>query len=100
MCLALGRGSTGLLKVDAAVIDADPLLGHKVIPHQGPFGPAYDHLANLGWAEPVDVDMRHRIVGQGEGQMTHTCFARSQWIGTVRGNRLRRQTAWQDEVND
>ena len=91
----------GLLdEVHAAVVDAEPLLRVQVVPDQGPLAAADHHLADLGRAEPVDVDVRHGAVGQGQGQVADAGLAGAERVRALGGDAERRQPAGQDVVED
>ena len=88
------------VQVDAAVVDAQPLLRVEVVPDEGALRAADHHLADLGRAEPVDVDVGDGAAGERHRQVADARLARAERIGTVRRHRLGVQAAGKDEVED
>ncbi len=98
--LPVGRGAGLALEADAAVVDAEPLLGIQVIPDQGAPGAAHHQLADLGRTQPVDVDVGHGVVGQRERQVPDAGMTCPQGIRAVRRDLHRPQPFGEDEVED
>ena len=101
-----GRGPVGaastrlLVEVDAAVVDAEPLLRVEVVPDQRALGAADDHLPDLGRAQPVDVHVGDRAARQRQREVADAGLAGAERVGAVRGDARRAQPAGQDEVED
>ena len=81
---AVGADCCG--EVDAAVVDAEPLLRVEVVPDQRAPRAADHHLTDLGRAEPVDVDVGDRAARQRQGQVADAGLARRR-AGRRRGRR-------------
>ena len=94
-----GRGRL-VGQVDAPVVDAERLLREEVVPHQRAAGPADDHLADLGGAEPVDVDVGEGAVAERQGEVADAGTSGTERIGPVGGDPRRAQAAGEDEVQD
>ena len=100
-CAWRGVGTVGWVEVDAAVVDAEPLCGLRSSHTSVRREPPIDHRADLGRAQPVDVDVGDRAARRAaaSGSRRRPCRRRS---GRPRGRDADRhaRSAGQDEVED
>ena len=70
-----------LAEVDAPVVDAEALLRVEVVPDEGTAGAADHHLADLGRAHPVDVDVGERAARQRQRDVADARPASTERVG-------------------